>query len=286
MGLFSTLFGSAPKAGTSESGNSAYPWVMQNYGGMASGGVGAFNALGSLLGLGGSGGSTGGTSSSPGTYFDYRNDGIPGNAAAARAAGQPDHGYLPGTGVTTGTATGSGTAADQQGAYDNFLNNSGFNWIMDNAMQGVTNSAAGKYLLRSGSTAKALQDRAANISKTYFQDYLDRLAQQSQLGLGAGSLISGAGQYSKGTGGTQGSQGLLGSALQILPSLFSDPRLKTDIKPVGKVTVYDWRYKWDDPGTKRRGFMADEVEKVHPEAMGPKVAGYRTIDPLALVGAR
>jgi hypothetical protein len=230
-GIVKTLFGSKPKAGKSESGNTAYPWLKDTYSPMATGGTQAYGALNNLLGVG-------------------------------------------------------GDADAQQGAYNNYLNNSGFNYIMDNAMQGVTNSAAGKYLLRSGATAKGLQDRASNISKTFFQDYLDRLGQSSQLGLGAGSLISGAGQYSKGTGGTQGSQGLLGSALQAAPFIFSDPALKTDIKPVGTLTVYDYRYKDDPSGTKRRGFMADEVKKVHPDAMGPTVSGFKTIDPLALVGGR
>lgn len=39
----------------SESGNKAYGWTKDTYGGMASGGVDGFNALGNILGLGGSG---------------------------------------------------------------------------------------------------------------------------------------------------------------------------------------------------------------------------------------
>jgi len=117
-----------------------------------------------------------------------------------------------------GSALGvGGNFAGQQQAYDNFLNNSGYGYVMDQGMQGVTNSAAGNYLLRSGSTAKALQDRAMNIGKTYFENYLDHLGDMSKLGLGAGGLISSAGQYSKGTGDTQGSGGLLGAAMNLIP---------------------------------------------------------------------
>jgi hypothetical protein len=117
-----------------------------------------------------------------------------------------------------GSALGvGGDFAGQQQAYDNYLNNSGFDYAMDQGMQGVTNSAAGKYLLRSGATAKGLQDRATNISKSFFDDYLDRLGQMSQLGLGAGGLMANAGQWSKGSGGTPGSQGFLGAAMQAIP---------------------------------------------------------------------
>lgn len=287
MGLFSTIFGSAPKPEKSKSGNQAYPWLMSSYGGWAPQGGSAMSAMSGLLGLGGGGGSGGGSTTpgqGSGYWVDMTKDGVPGNAKAARAAGQDTRYWVP----TGSGGSGGGSSDGGMGGFENFLNNSGYGWVMDQGMRGVSNSAAGKYLLRSGATAKALQDRAMNISKTYLTDYLDNLARVAQLSLGAGSLISNAGQWSKGTGATSGSQGLLSTALQVLPFIpgISDPKAKTDIKPVGKLTVYDWRYNWDPPGTKRRGFMADEVEKVHPQAMGPKVAGFRTIDPLALVGAR
>lgn len=226
MGIFSSIFGSKPKAQKSESGNKAYGYLKDAYSPMVSGGAGAFNLASGLL---------------------------------------------------------SGSPQSKAG-FDNFLNNSGYSYLMDNAMQGLTNSAAGKFMLRSGPTLKAMQDRSVNLTKGMFQNYLQDLMGLSQQGLGAGSLIANAGQWSKGTGGTSGSQGLLGSALQVLPFIFSDPRVKTEIKPVGAVGVYDYRYKDDPPGTRRRGFMADEIEQVHPNAMGPRIAGIRTIDPVRLVG--
>lgn len=190
-------------------------------------------------------------------------------------------------GGTSAFNTASGLLSgspESKGAFDNFLNNSGYSYLMDNAMQGLTNSAAGKYLLRSGPTLKAMQDRSVNLTKTMYQNYLQDLMGLSQQGLGAGALMTNAGQWSKGTGGTAGSQGLLGSALQMLPFIFSDPELKTDVEPVGVVGVYDYRYKDDPSGTRRRGFMADEIEAVHPEAMGPRVGGFRTINPRRLAG--
>src|SRR4249919_3692644 len=96
-----------------------------------------------------------------------------------------------------------GNFGAQQQAYDNFLNNSGYKYVLD--------SAAGKFMLRSGATAKALQDRSLNIGKTFFENYLDRLSDQSRLGLGAGGLLSNTGQYSKASGSS--SSGGLGKTI-------------------------------------------------------------------------
>lgn len=123
---------------------------------------------------------------------------------------------------TLGNALGIGGNFDaQQQAYENFLDNSGYDYVLDQGMQGVTNSAAGNYLLRSGATAKALQDRSINIGKTFFENYLDRLSEQSRLGLGAGGILTNAGQYSKSKGSSGGGLGgLLGTALSIGAGIF------------------------------------------------------------------
>lgn len=185
---------------------------------------------------------------------------------------------------TLGNALGIGGEgfAGQQGAYENFLNNSGYDYVLDQGMRGVTNSAAGKYLLRSGATAKALQDRSLNIGKTFFENYLDRIGQMSQLGLGAGGLIANAGQVSKGEQ-SGGSGGILGSLLQAAPAIFSDMRLKTNIEPVGALPdglgVYEFDYLPNIglPEGRHRGVMAEEVAKLRPWALGPKVGGFATV---------
>ena len=64
--------------------------------------------------------------------------------------------------------------------------------------------------------------------------------------------------------------GLVGAA-QMAPMMFSDKRMKKDIKPLGKagsvlgLTTYEYSYKGDDK--KRVGFMAQDVQKVLPEAV-------------------
>lgn len=63
--------------------------------------------------------------------------------------------------------------------------------------------------------------------------------------------------------------GLFGLASSFIP-MISDARLKTDVERVGEtggLPVYDFRYLWDAPETRRRGFMAQDVAKVKPEAV-------------------
>lgn len=62
-------------------------------------------------------------------------------------------------------------------------------------------------------------------------------------------------------------------------SLPSDERLKEDIEPVGQLfdgqPIYRYRYKGDP--TPRIGLIAQDVEQVHPEAVG-QIAGLRSVD--------
>jgi hypothetical protein len=64
-------------------------------------------------------------------------------------------------------------------------------------------------------------------------------------------------------------------------SFFSDRRLKHDIKHVGTadngLPIYKFKYKGDDTEQTHIGFMAQDVEKVHPEAVGLS-GGYKTVD--------
>lgn len=71
--------------------------------------------------------------------------------------------------------------------------------------------------------------------------------------------------------------GLGAAALPLIP--FSDRRLKTDIRKVGKtddgLNVYTYRYITGGPV--QMGVMADEVEKVKPEAVG-EINGFKAVN--------
>ena len=78
---------------------------------------------------------------------------------------------------------------------------------------------------------------------------------------------------------TQGLFSLGGAALMAPTGTFSDRRLKTNIKQIGTadngLNVYSYNYVWGGPT--QLGYMADEVEKLIPEAVG-KSQGYKTVN--------
>ena len=95
--------------------------------------------------------------------------------------------------------------------------------------------------------------------------------------LNSGSIGGLLGQYQDVEGEQRQSPGFMdwaGMGLQAA-SLFSDRRLKTDIKRVGSTDggtpIYTYRYQGEGPY--HMGVMADEV----PHARGPDVSGYATV---------
>jgi len=63
--------------------------------------------------------------------------------------------------------------------------------------------------------------------------------------------------------------------------LFSDRRLKEDVRKIGKTfdgqTIYSFRYKDDPQNLTRMGLMAQDVEKHTPDAVG-LAGGFKTVD--------
>lgn len=145
--------------------------------------------------------------------------------------------------------------------------------------RGITGNAAARGLLRSGSTGRALVDYEQMLENQASDQYMNRLLGVGQLGLGAGQIVAGAGQQEKKReGGKSGLGNFLGSAMSVAAA--SDERLKIDITPVGRnrdgLTVYQYRYT--DGSGPFIGVMAQEVAKIKPEALGPEIGGYMSVD--------
>lgn len=147
-----------------------------------------------------------------------------------------------------------------------------------------------------------LNQQNSNQAFTNFQDQLRQQAQTNRLALTGPALTSGLGLSSIGGGsaalsaldrgrGTTSSQngvqglnigqvGQLASGAGALITAMSDRRLKTDIKKVGDldsgIGLYTYRYKGD--AVRRVGVMADEVEKVLPEAVVEAGLGFKAVD--------
>lgn len=83
-------------------------------------------------------------------------------------------------------------------------------------------------------------------------------------------------------GGIAGIAGIGSSLYNLWPAIsaISDRRLKDDIERIGThsngLPIYSFRYKGDP--VSRVGFMADEVEKVHPEAVMEGYGSYKMVN--------
>lgn len=232
-----------PKAPKSSSENVNNSMITNAYGGQIGQGTGATNFLAQLLGV------------SPG-----------GVASAANGIGT--------------AANGIAQAGGAQQGYQNYLQNAGYAPAMRQLSQDVTGQKAAAGLLTSGSTAKALQTRGTELNNQFFNNYLQHLSGLSGLGLQAGGLVANTGQRSSSTGGGPSTLGSIASTVGGIASIFSDRRLKRDIEKVGEdPDGLGWyRFRYLGRIEKFVGVMADEVEKLRPFALGPKIAGYATVN--------
>lgn len=232
-----------PKPATSSSENVNNGLIKSTYGGTMNNGTQAGNFLGNLLGTSG--------------------------GAVGSAAGQIGQG-----------ANQIAQAGGAQAGYQNYLQNAGYAPAMRQLSQGVTGQGAAAGILNSGTTARALQSRGADLNHQFFDNYLQQLSGQQNAGLQAGGLVANAGQKSTSTGGSPSTFGSIASTVGGIASIFSDRRLKTAIRKVGEFAdgLGIYTYQYIGQSNRVRGVMADEVEKLRPWALGRIVAGYRTVN--------
>jgi hypothetical protein len=228
-----------PKAAKSDNANMGL--INSTYGGQMGQGTGATNFLAQLLGV------------SPGAV-----------SSGANTVGN--------------VANGIAEAGGAQAGYNGFLQQAGFAPAMRQMAQATTGQGAASGLLRSGTTANRLQTRGTELNSQMFNNYLSQLSNLSGLGLQAGGLVANAGQRS--TGGRPSTAGSIASAVGGIASIFSDRRLKRDIVKIGEeadgLGIYEFRYL---TSIKRVvGVMADEIAKLRPHALGPKIEGYATVN--------
>lgn len=188
------------------------------------------------------------------------------------------------TGVTANNfmsslLTGQGDTGAANAGYNNYLQMAGYAPAMRQLSQDVTGQGAAQGLLNSGSTLRRLQSRGTELNQGFFNNYLQQLGGLSGQGLQAGGLIANTG--SKSTGGGPSTAGSIASTIGGIASIFSDRRLKRDIKLLRKdddgLGWYEFAYKWA-PFRKFVGVMADEVAKLRPHALGPERHGHATVN--------
>jgi len=154
--------------------------------------------------------------------------------------------------------------------------------------------------LRSGPLAQALaeQQQQSGVDKSQalmqvYQQMLGGIQGLGQQPINTNAIagqMSGIGQtLAQGMTGSaqtamQGQQQKFGSLDNILGSMFSDIRLKDDVKLLGKVGGHNWySWTWNDKAKALglngvgEGVMAHEVETYAPEAIGEN-SGFMTVD--------
>lgn len=198
--------------------------------------------------------------------------------------------------MTPGMQTGSsaignigallGAGGDPQQGYQNYLQQAGFGPAMTRLGQQLTGQGAASGLLNSGATSQALLREGTNLNNQYFNNYLQNLGALGGLGNQQAGIMAGTGQRSTSSGSSTGAQqsGMqtLGNVASTVGAIlsFSDPRLKTDVEKIGEYAdglgIYIYRYLTGK--AKQIGVMADEVARIRPHALGPKVDGYLTVN--------
>lgn len=151
-------------------------------------------------------------------------------------------------------------------------------------------------LLRTGGVEQEIADNELRAQYDEFlrmQDApMDRYRDIAAILAGTPRNVTTTGRMT-GTGVTQQKTSPINTILglgSIGASIFSDRRLKRGVhllrRAASGLGVYAFRYMWDDPAAPPRiGVMAQEVERLVPEALGPRVAGFMTVDYSRLEGA-
>lgn len=222
--------------------------------------------MGNLLGLNGQAGSQNAQAAlatMPGYQFQLGQGNNAINAAAA-AGGTLNSGNQ----AMALQKYGQGLAGQNYGQYVSQL--SPYMTEAQNSASGI-----GSMYGNLGNQLNANQTNLANMNMNAFTGIgnANASAALANQGMGMG-LLGGAGSFLSSPSGS----GLLSSLGSGLGALFSDERLKEDIAPVGELydgqKVYSYRYKGDS--TPRVGLLAQEVEKIHPEAV-VEVGGFKAV---------
>jgi hypothetical protein len=156
-----------------------------------------------------------------------------------------------------------------------FADSGGFKHLLEQGTNAVNSNFYARGLGQSGAAMKGLEKYRYGLASTYLSQYMDQLNNLGKLGIGAGGVMSSAGQYSKGSakGGKDGIAGDIIGAIAM-----SDLRLKKNIEYAGVdeagVPYYYFDYI-DKPG-RWYGVIAQELKKIAPDKVVEK-NGYLAV---------
>lgn len=189
------------------------------------------------------------------------------------------------------------TQPTAEAAYNQFKNYTGYTNRLNEGLNAINSGYAAKGTLQSGAAMQALQQKAQDYASNEFMNYVGLLGGQQQLGPGAANALAGVGtNYANAAGNIAMQQGnnlanaaiaqgnvnsnmwsgiaggLGGIAGSIFKgSSFSDEQLKKGIQVVrvrsDGLPVKSWIYRNDPAQRRYEGFVAQDVQKVYPEAV-------------------
>jgi hypothetical protein len=180
----------------------------------------------------------------------------------------------------------SGGPAQSEG-FNNYMNSTGYKFLLDSGSKAITGNMAAKGLRKSGATGMALEKFGQDLASTKTAEYMGMMNNMAQTGANAASGVMGAGnQMAQGVGQTrmQNANNMAdawGSVFNLAQSAagMSDIRLKRAIEKVGEFAdgLGLYIYQYITGGPVQWGVMAHEVAALRPEALGPVVDGYGSV---------
>lgn len=115
-----------------------------------------------------------------------------------------------------GNITNILTGQDGGAALKNWWNSSGGDFMLHQGTDQINANMYARGLGKSGADIKGIENYRSGLADSKLNEVLQNFMGLSKLGLGAGDLVSQAGQYSKGSGASQGSLGQIAQGIGTL----------------------------------------------------------------------
>ena len=135
-------------------------------------------------------------------------------------------------------------------------------------------------ILASRDTTIATLEATAAQTASYINGQVAVALSSDQKDISVANINAGVAKHGQTTG-------LIGGIVGGILGIFSDERLKEDIQLIGRendgLGIYSYRYRGEREY--QVGVMAQEVRKLRPGAIGPRVAGFLTVNYGALATA-
>jgi hypothetical protein len=175
--------------------------------------------------------------------------------------------------------------------FDAYKEATGYDLAESEGLERIMGDSAARGIFQSGATGKALQKYGTGLQQQFAGNYLDRLLGRIGVGQKAGDSIIGAGGFSSGKSNSF-SEGMSNSTSKSKPGLgsfigqaasaiaASDRRLKKNISKIGEYSngLGIYKFHYINESGPFIGVMADEVARIQPDALGPVIDGYMTVD--------